>query len=664
LDQFLIPYHLVFLIIFAGMKRFITTFIFSVAFILVFGQNNDSDTIKHPIVAHKLYYDYSGQYLTPVDTSLLHFEVYNPAFTNFALNQYIGNYGSAVLPIIAQDNAGGYDLIFNKYINYNFYSPEKVLYYTTRSPFSRMKYFTGGPKSRQEQDFQFTHTQNVNKNLNIGILGRLIYSDGEYANQKNKGNSFSLFSSYIGQRYNYYFNANLNTLKSTENGGLFSDSIYEKINVRSYTMPVRLQAASSISKNLTIFFQHRYYLTGSYKVDSTKDDSTKTVSKWNEVLSIIHRVKYEKSSRSFNDKLTATGNGLLDRNYYHNIYIDSALTKDSVLFRQLENNFLLAINAMPVLKIPAELRFGIKNQLDRVSYNTRIDSSSTDGTLRIRDSKNYINSALTGSLANRFSKTITWGASVDLYFTGYKAGNIYLSGDISKTIKNNFQMTLKGDFCIEKAPYFINDFESNHFVWHYSNLSKQSNTVVKAILSHSKLKLKLEGESGSYINFYYFGFDTTPEVADNPFTMFRVTGTKYMDWKALHTMFRVTVQQTTNDVAMPMPLFSGFNSSYLEFFVFKRVLQFQVGYDVFYNSPYYYKAYMPATGLFYSQRELKSKSTPYVDVFLNIKIKRAQLSLKYENITSFTTLPAGYFTPHYPYNPGILKVGLSWNFYD
>jgi hypothetical protein len=641
------------------MKYILTSILFVFSSFFSFGQKAIKDTAsQNKIVAFKMFYDYSGYYNLPIDTSLSNFQVFNYAFTDFAINEYLGNLGSAVLPLYKQDNAGGYDLIFNKYIRYNFYKPEKVINYRTKTPYTVLTYHSSGPKSRQEQNFQFIHTQNVNKYLNVGFLGKLIYSDGQYANNLIKGNSFCLFSSYDGPRYNFNLNICLSTLKLNEYGGLLVDTSYEETNNPTYTLPVRLQSARSSNRDFTIFLQHKISLTGSYKEDSTKGPS-----RWNDAVSLIHRLQYEKASRSFKDYLKSSSGTLLDRDYYSNINIDSTNTNDSAYFRRLENSFLLALNAYPVFKIPAELRFGIKNQLDKISYSTPIDTSIN---YKDRQSYFYINSALIGSLTNRFSKTISWGASAELYFTGYKAGNLYLTGDISKTIKNNFEMTLKGDFGFEKTPYFLQKYESNHFSWDNTSTfnSRQSYTIVKASFIHSKYKIALEGENGSYINYIYFDSAAMPKMADQPISMLRVTIRKSFDWKVLHSTLRSTIQKTTNEKVMPLPLFSIYNTSFIELRLFQKIMQMQFGFDAYYFTSYYAKAYMPATGMFYSQTNKKVGNYPYADVFLNIKIKRARFSLCYDNITWFLPNGKNYFAPHYPFNPGILKVGISWIFYD
>jgi len=73
---------------------------------------------------------------------------------------------------------------------------------------------------------------------------------------------------------------------------------------------------------------------------------------------------------------------------------------------------------------------------------------------------------------------------------------------------------------------------------------------------------------------------------------------------------------------------------------------------------------MPATGLFYNQVEKKLGNYPYLDLFLNLKLKRTRFFLKLEHVHS-GLLNANYFGAlHYPMNARMFKFGLSWTFYD
>jgi hypothetical protein len=285
-------------------------------------------------------------------------------------------------------------------------------------------------------------------------------------------------------------------------------------------------------------------------------------------------------------------------------------------------------------------------------------------TTKFRYKKSYINTALVGTLTNRISKTITFGASAELYFTGYKSGNLRITGDISKTIGKSFKLNLAGDFAVETPQYFLQDFESNHYAWHNNFTSKQSTNIITAQVSHEKLKIYLEGSTATYLNYVYFNSQAMPEMTGVAFVVNMVSLRKYFDLGFFHTMFKVAAQTSGNQTAIALPAFTGFNTSYAEFQLVKNVLRVQLGFDVFYNTPYYAKAYMPATGMFYAQDEKKIENDPYGDVFLNIRLKRARFSIKYENITSLFNPRSGYFIPHYPFNPGIIKFGVSWTFYD
>jgi hypothetical protein len=682
------------------MKRYIIFFISFVVFAPAIGQkrNNSNDTTKSQIVASKFYYDYSGLYRTPIDTSIKQFQIYNPAFSNFSINQYNGNLGLPFQSSTGDEQTSYTDFLFDQYIRYNFHKPEDIIYYNTTSPFTKLTYFTGGPKSRQEQKLDILHVQNVNEKLGVGFLGTLSSSDGEFTNQKASKNCFSLFSSYDGKRYSYHFDISFNSFKANENGGVFSDSLYENLpQAQLNTIPVSIEAASSRTKNFSIFLQHRFYLTGSYKEEdlsepvqaqktaetsikalndtTLRNDSTlidtvkvtpllpaKKISRWNEVLSLVHQFHFDRYSRSYTDDLTVNRyNGSLERSYYNNVFIDSTQTQDSLAFKRIENTLFLAVNAYSLLKIPAELRVGIKSQMDFFSYN---GIPVLPDTQQFRRDESHINTALVGTLFNRISKTITFAASAELYFTGYKSGNLRINGDISKTIGKSFKMTLMGDFSVETPQYFVQDFESNHFQWHNNYTSKQSTNIIKAQISHEKLKIFLEGSTGTYINYIYFNEMALPTMATVPFVVNMIALKKYFDAGFFHTMFKVKLQTSGDQSAMPLPAFAGFNSTYTEFQLVKNVLRMQLGFDAFYNTAYYANAYMPATGMYFTQNEKKIGNYPYADVFLNIKLKRARFSIKYENITSLFNSRSGYFIPHHPFNPGIIKFGVSWTFYD
>jgi hypothetical protein len=363
-----------------------------------------------------------------IDTALTRIQIYNPPFRDQALQVFLGNLGDPYQSAIYTQRSAYADFLFSSYVNYDLHKPENTIYYKAWTPYTEMSYFTGGPKSRQEQKLNVIHTQNINKNLNVSFLGDFNYSDGRYTNQLMRLHAYSLSSSYQGRRYSIFGSIQYNLLQHHENGGIHADTIDPK--QKAEVIPVNLNYAVSTVRNQNISFQQRFYLTGSYKSDSLHASS-----KWNEVVSIIHQFHYDRNSRSYVDPLKTAHTdipSLIDQNYYHHINIDSTKTNDSAYFRRIENIFQLAINANQWLKVPAELRFGIKNQIDRYNYSKPTNPDSTGNVFGnySREGTTSINNSFIGTLTNRFSETIRWGAFAEYFFSGYKLNDLEIGGDI------------------------------------------------------------------------------------------------------------------------------------------------------------------------------------------------------------------------------------------
>jgi hypothetical protein len=73
---------------------------------------------------------------------------------------------------------------------------------------------------------------------------------------------------------------------------------------------------------------------------------------------------------------------------------------------------------------------------------------------------------------------------------------------------------------------------------------------------------------------------------------------------------------------------------------------------------------MPATGQFFIQRERKTGNYPVFDPFANFHLKRANIFVKYNHINQGWPDNDYFHTIGYPINPGGVRFGVSWNFYD
>lgn len=77
--------------------------------------------------------------------------------------------------------------------------------------------------------------------------------------------------------------------------------------------------------------------------------------------------------------------------------------------------------------------------------------------------------------------------------------------------------------------------------------------------------------------------------------------------------------------------------------------------------------YAPAIGQFYLQNpdtRYKLGGYPLINGYINLHLKRTRIFVQMYNLLQRTGEKSYFLAPHYPLNPRILKVGLSWNFFD
>ena len=132
------------------------------------------------------------------------------------------------------------------------------------------------------------------------------------------------------------------------------------------------------------------------------------------------------------------------------------------------------------------------------------------------------------------------------------------------------------------------------------------------------------------------------------------------------------LQKSSNSEIIDLPLVTLRAAGYFEhLFRFTRTggkLNAQLGADVTYNSLYYPYSYMPATGVFYRQALVTAGNYPYINLFLNFKVKRTRIFVMFDH---FNAKLMGqsiqynyYYVPNYPMNIRMLRYGLAWTFYD
>ena len=626
------------------MKRNLFIVLLFVHIISVYSQQSNSN---QRIVNWKLI-DFNGTVdSVTMDTMHLNFQHTYPIDRYSISNSFNGNMGSPVQSKILIDRLSDDGFLFSApylpYLN----NVRSNRFYNTKMPFSTIKLLTGGTNFRESDQVGFLFTANANKKLNFGTLIDYMYARGEYQDQAMKLFSGSLFGSYNGMKYNAYGSLSINSLSNRENGGIQDDSYilnpsfgYEE----AYNIPVNLsEDAQSSLKQLQFYFTHNYSL-GFTKESKDKNDSI--IYTFVPVTRFTHTLKYDSYQKRYFELTPNT-------DFYKNTYYSA--TNDTSALQRLSNR--LALN-MPE-EFNKFMRFGltafVHSDIER--YVFLKDSLVRDSVLT--------NTSIGGELSKNLGQLFTYKFVANLSVLGYKAGDFDFSAHLGTKFriwKDSIEMRVRASVNSYSPDFFFRNYESNHFMWN-NNFSKSFDTRLSGRFAIPTRKLWFDLIIDNKTDYIFIDSTANPRQFSGSIQV--LTAKLQKDFRFRKVGFDNTViyQESFNDNIMPLPRLTLYHNLY---YIDKwfSVLNVQLGTYVRYHTSYYAPSYMPATGFFYNQRTTKVGNYPVLNLYANFLLKRTRFFFEYSHVNQLFMKGLYYSMPNYPINPALLKMGLTWNFYD
>lgn len=204
----------------------------------------------------------------------------NTTFTEGLRGEYntLGNMGTARLNRIFIDrrNTQG-NFIFTEPYDY-IVNPVSDFHFTnTYSHITNITLNSCGDKVTGEDDFKAMFAVNANKRLGAGFRFDYKYGRGYYNAQSTSHFKYTMWASYLGDRYQAHFLFSTNHEKMTENGGITNDDYikHPEIYTESFAtneIPTVLEQNWNRLDNQHIFFTHRYNVGFSRKVKMTEEE--------------------------------------------------------------------------------------------------------------------------------------------------------------------------------------------------------------------------------------------------------------------------------------------------------------------------------------------------------------------------------------------------------
>lgn len=564
----------------------------------------------------------------PTDTILTGFQNYYPKNSS-------GNLGlpSAPLFLKYQQRSLGFKFYQPPYEN-DMITEDQVKFYQTKGPYGSL---TGIAGTKQEQMFRMVFSHTFKNRLNLTLRLNRYSSIGFYRRQVSFTDNLYTSSNYTNKkgRAGYYGYFLFNKLKHNESGGISNDSLFkEDPRITKQLLPVYLSQARREVRFTTV------EINPWYRLNAVEDSST--------VLS--HVVDY---------KLNYTGNyskyidnGQANDLYYPYSYIDTVATMDSTHWRTITNSGHYTLRIRPLF---TSLQLGVKNEFTQLYQydDTTFMNNSVDAGLFV-NTTNF----------NAFVKTayIYQGSNQNDY--QLEAGIKYRLKMAYNVFKVPFEIQAKAGIEKRHADYIYNAIYSNHAVWR-NNFSPTDRTQAMLSLSTTDNRFSMGAFVQSTDNQLFFNSDASPSqapVAIQSMSCFIRKDMLFFRHLGLNAGYVYQASTEENVISVPDHVLSG--SLYYQGNLFKKALNLQVGFSAQYFSSFYGYGYMPNTNVFYTQFSTRVGDYPYIDFFLNARIRPVRIFVKIDHVTQ------GFLGSNYSLGPGYLqndrafKFGVNWIFFD
>ena len=631
----------------------------------------------------------------------------NSNFTEGGTFRYntLGNLGSPRQSRIFYDRweqGGGNQFIFERPYDFFIKQPSGLVFTNTKSPITNITYQKCGNKTNGEDRINALFAVNAGKRLGMGFRLDYLYGRGYYPSQSTSQFGGTVFGSYLGERYKMHIAYSANHLKTAENGGLESDlyitdpqSFPEKYGTAD--MPTRLSKTWNRLNVNYLYLTHRYdvgflrytdsegnvvkresknklNLPGvemnadsiTAQTDSIATDTLELKSTFVPVAGFLHTLRVDHNNRRL------VSNALLD-NYYADYYLPGDSANDFTKNIYVTNTLAFELREGFNRWVKSGMRLFARHEFNRFTLPDESKKATT---------YNYNYFTVGAQLMKEQGKIFHYNVLGELRTTGADWGEFNVEGNISFNIplrRDSLQIKAEGYIRNESPLFYYNHYHGRN-AWWDNDFKKVMRSRIGGTLRYRDTRLCVFMETLQ--NYLYFQEQQSPYTssAGTPLAHFGVTPRQHnkniqllgatlrqdCHWGIFNWENELTYQATSDKDVLPLPAFNAYTNIYLSFKVAK-VLTTEIGADMRYFTRYYAPAYSPIIGQFCVQdpeQRVKIGNYPFINVYANLHLRNFRFYVMGSHINRSGKGGNYFITPHYPANGLVIRLGLSWNFYN
>ncbi len=292
------------------------------------------------------------------------------------------------------------------------------------------------------------------------------------------------------------------------------------------------------------------------------------------------------------------------------------------------------------------------------------------------------NVSIGGQLSKTQGETWHYNIGAETWLAGEDAGQLKVDFKTDLNFRlfgDTMTLAAKAYFYRLNPTFYQRHYHSKNLWWDNDDLEMETRTRIEGLFSYRKTRTSLRVAVEEMQNYTYFGMSytgtslyrtgLTAAVRQEGSNINLLTAQLRQDFTLgpLNWENIVTYQNSSNQNVLPVPDLNVYTNLYLRFKVAK-VLDVMLGADATFFTKYYAPDYCPQLSQFAVQENEASRvelgGYPFVNVYANMHLKRTRFFIMYSHVNNGSGTRMAFLTPHYPTNSSVLRMGVSWNFYN
>lgn len=286
-----------------------------------------------------------------------------------------------------------------------------------------------------------------------------------------------------------------------------------------------------------------------------------------------------------------------------------------------------------------------------------------------------------GQINKTQGKTLHYNLMAETWLVGKDAGQLKVnfSTDLNFPLfGDTVTLAAKAYFYRLKPTFFQRNYHSK-YLWWDKDFDMEIRTKLEGLFHYRKTDTRLRVSIEEIQNYMYFGmsYNTTStgrtalmasafqsSANINLLTMQLMQNVRLgiLNWENI-----LTYQNCNHEDVLPVPTFNLYTNLYLKFKIVRQ-LSVELGADMYFFTKYNAPDYCPQIGQYAVQQNENSRvkigGYPFVDVYANMHLKHARFFVMFSHVNGGSGSREYFLTPHYPQNLRIMRMGVSWNFFN